>query len=107
MRNCVFFSKHRKDVYSPKLLELMRNLPNAREFAYVCIDADPVTRKRNEQLIEILEITEVPTIYIRGNKLQGLEAFEWITNELDNMADHSRQPHQQARQQASQQPPLG
>jgi len=78
MKNVVFFSRYKKDTYSPKLLAFMKRMPFRREFAYYCIDPHPVTRKRNDELLELLEVTEVPTLYVDGTKFVGQEAFEWL-----------------------------
>lgn len=64
----------------------MGQTPFARTFCFVCIDPDPVTRKRNDDLLNILQVESVPTVYYKGSKLVGSEAFEWLQYEMENMS---------------------
>jgi len=78
MKNVVFYSNYKRDINSPKLLALIKTMPFAKEFFYFCIDPDPVTRKRNEPLLFILDVVNVPTMFVNGEKLEGKEAFAWL-----------------------------
>ena len=85
MLNIVFFSRYKRDAYSPRLLAYMNSMPFRKEFKYYCIDPDPTTRKRNEELLELLEITEVPTLYVSGNKFVGNDAFLWLQEQAEQL----------------------
>ncbi len=85
MLNIVFFSRYKRDAYSPRLLAYMNSMPFRKEFKYYCIDPDPTTRKRNDELLELLEVTEVPTLYVSGNKFVGEEAFLWLQEQADQL----------------------
>lgn len=85
MLNIVFFSRFKRDAYSPRLLAFMNNMPFRKEFKYCCVDPDPITKKRNEELLELLEVTEVPTLYVAGNKFVGEEAFAWLHEQADQL----------------------
>lgn len=84
MRNVILYSKHCP--HSQKFLQLMQNTDFAREFSYVSIDPDPQTRKKNEELLFILEITKVPTVYVNGSKYDGTKAFEWLNAVLNRQS---------------------
>lgn len=85
MLNVVFFSRYKRDAYSPRLLAYMNSMPFRKEFKYYCIDPDPTTRKRNDELLELLEVTEVPTLYVGGNKFVGEEAFLWLQEQAEQI----------------------
>ena len=78
MKNSVFFSRAKKDAHSPRLLALLRNTPLKHEFCYYCVDPDPTTKKRNDDLLSLLDITKVPTMYVNGEKYVGEDAFLWV-----------------------------
>lgn len=78
MKNVVFYSKYKKDVNSPKLLSLIEQTPFKKDFIYCCIDPDPETKKRNEDLLFILDIKMVPTMYVNGEKYEGDQAMQWL-----------------------------
>ena len=92
MKNVVFFSRYKKDTYSPRLLAFMKNMPFRREFAYYCIDPHPVTRKRNDELLELLDVTEVPTLYVNGQKFVGEEAFSWLREQAELLQQREHEP---------------
>ncbi len=85
MLNIVFYSRYKRDAYSPRLLAFMNSMPFRKEFKYCCVDPDPVTKKRNDQLLELLEVTEVPTLYVAGNKFVGEEAFSWLHEQAEQI----------------------
>lgn len=85
MKNVVFYSKYKQDTNSPQLLAMMKNTPFAREFVYFCIDPDPVTKKRNKDLLTILEVTEVPTMYVDGQMYVGDDAIRWLQIQLQQL----------------------
>src|SRR6476659_7166121 len=78
MKNTVFYSKSKKDENSPRLLSIMQKMPFATEFIYYCVDPDPVTKKRNDDLLTVLGITDVPTMYYDGQKFVGKDAFDFL-----------------------------
>ncbi|KAJ3222678.1 hypothetical protein HDU81_009679 [Chytriomyces hyalinus] len=82
MKDIVFFSKYREDVNSPKLLSLLKLLPAAKSLCYYCIDRDPVTKKRNDDLLALFEVTAVPTLIIAGETFVGEDAFAWVNQQL-------------------------
>jgi hypothetical protein len=95
MKNIVFYSKYKKDVNSPKLLAFINATPFAKEFCFVCIDPDPVTKKRNDDLLFLLEVSEVPTLFVNGEKYVGEDAFEWVEHQylaLRNMGRNQAPP---------------
>jgi hypothetical protein len=106
MKDIVFYSKNRIDKFSPKLLEIMKTMPFAKEFAYYCIDNTPNNPTAKKDVMALFEIKEVPTMYVDGKKYVGPEAFEWLEDisiQLQNPQQHQQQMYQQQQQQ--QQPP--
>src|SRR5215210_1514818 len=63
---------------SKNLLNKLMNLPLANELAFYSVDPDPVTKKRNVDLIKILEINYTPTVYFAGKKFEGKAVFDWV-----------------------------
>jgi len=82
MQNTVFYSKAKIDENSPRVLQMMQNMPFANDFLYYCVDADPVTKKRNTDLLTVLGITDVPTMYIDGQKYVGEAALDWLRMQM-------------------------
>ncbi len=82
MKNVVFYSKTKKDTNSPKLIKLIDMLPFKNEFFYYCVDPDPKTKERNKELLYILDVEKVPTLFIQGEKLVGEDAFKWVQGYL-------------------------
>ena len=70
---------------SPRFLKIMEKMPFHSEFIYYCVDPDPVTKKRNEDLLTVLGITDVPTMYIDGQKFVGKDAFNWLQMQIHQM----------------------
>ncbi len=95
MLNIIFFSRYKRDAYSPRLVAYLNSMPFCKEFKYYCIDPDPVTRKRNDELLELLDVTEVPTLYVQGNKFVGEEAFGWLHEQADQLQGGGGQYPQQ------------
>lgn len=85
MKNTVFYSRSKKDVNSPRFLKIMEKMPFHGEFIYYCVDPDPVTKKRNEDLLTVLGITDVPTMYVDGQKFVGKDAFSWLQMQIHQM----------------------
>ena len=93
VRNCVIYSE--RCPHSMRFFDLMQNADFARSFVYSNIDPDPVTkRKKNEDLICLLRIVKVPTIYVNDQKFEGTECFQWF-----NAMQRSRQEQQMPQQQ--------
>jgi hypothetical protein len=114
MKDIVFYSKNRIDKFSPKLLEIMKTMPFAKEFAYYCIDNTPNNPNAKKDVMTLFEIKEVPTMYVDGKKYVGPEAFEWlqdISMQLQNpqqqqQQHQQQQMYQQQQQQQQQQQPM-
>ena len=85
MRNTVFYSKSKKDENSPRFLSIMGKMPFAKDFIYFCVDPDPVSKKRNEDLLTVLGITDVPTMYVDGQKYVGEDAFQYLRMAVHQM----------------------
>lgn len=99
MKNVVFYSRYKKDKNSPELLKKMKVMPFAAHFFYFCIDPDPITKKRNDDLLTILEVTDVPTMYVDGEKFVGEDAFEWLAVQEYRLFGAGKQPQQTQPQQ--------
>lgn len=104
MKDIVFYSKHKRDIHSPKLLQMIKTMPFAKNFSYFCIDKDPLTQKANQDVLYLFEIEEVPTMYVQGKKYKGIEAFEWLEQVYNEL--HSRQQQKQEQSNYQQAPPL-
>ena len=89
MKDVLFYSKNKKDVNSPQLLRIFELLPFRTEFLFFCVDPDRTTGKRNDELLQILEIEEVPTLLISGQTLVGEAAFRWAKAQLRAIMDAS------------------
>ena len=101
----VFYSKSKRDTNSPKLLQIFDLLPFKDEILFFCVDPDKVTKKRNDDLLNILEIEEVPTIIINNEMMVGETAFKWAKRYLRDMmdeqyghSDHEEEPLQEQQQ---------
>jgi hypothetical protein len=78
MKDIVFYSRNKLDIYSPKLLQMMKKMPFANDFVYFCIDKNPKTNTVNEEVLYLFEIEDIPTMYVQGKKLVGPETFKWL-----------------------------
>jgi len=80
MKNIIFYSKSKVDQHSPRLFEIMKRMPMQvqSEFIYYCIDPDPVSKKRNDDVLQLLGVSEVPTMYLQGEKYVGKDAFDCL-----------------------------
>lgn len=87
MRNIVFYSKSKGDPHSPRLFEILKAMPKTfqSEFVYYCIDPDPLTKKRNDDVLHLMGVTEVPTMYVNGEKYVGPDAFEWLLMQYNQL----------------------
>lgn len=85
MRDIIFYSKHKKDIYSPQLLKMLKMIPFHKDFLYYNIDKDPETGKVNDDVIQMFEIETVPTIYFKGQKLEGVAAFDFLKRIFEQM----------------------
>ncbi len=90
VKDCVFYSRHCQ--HSQRLIELLKDAPFAKQFAYISVDADPQTKKRNTAIIHVLEVDKVPTMYIGGRKLVGKDAFLWVQSAYEQSVNPPRQP---------------
>lgn len=84
------------------LLRGLDGVPWASSLVLYCVDPDPTTRKRNKDLLQILEVDKIPCIYTKGRKYVGKQAFELVQQWID-MAQGRQAPQQQ--QQRPQGPP--
>lgn len=101
MLDVVFYSK--RCAHSMKLIDTIRKMPFRDAFAYVSVDPDPATGKRNEELFKILQVDRVPTVYVDSKKYPGDEAFQWLNSQImlfRQSQQQSQQPHYN-QQQAS------
>ena len=87
MRNIVFYSKSKGDQYSPRLFEILKAMPKGfqSEFIYYCIDPDPLTKKRNDDVLHLMGVTEVPTMIVSGEKYVGNDAFQWLLMQYNQL----------------------
>ncbi len=97
MKNIIFYSKYRKDVNSPRLLELLRGTDLAREFHYYCIDENA-----SQDALFLLEVDKIPTMYANGEKFVGDEARQWVVAQLGHMT--GAPSHAPSEQMSSSQP---
>jgi len=100
MKNTIFYSKSKKDENSPRFLKIMEKMPFAGDFIYYCVDPDPVTKKRNDDLLTVLGITDVPTMYYDSQKFVGKDAFDFLRVLVHQMQQDGYEsppypPHQQ------------
>lgn len=112
LKNSVFYSLNKRDPHSRRLVKAIKQMPFGDQFTYVCIDPDPVTKQVNNDLLFILNITKVPTVYVHGTRLEGSEAVEWLQAEMEDLYGEQEYPPQyrpspaQQRQQPSQSGPF-
>ena len=95
MKDIVFYSKNKVDIYSPKLLQMMRKMPFAKDFVYFCIDKNPKTGVVNEEVLYLFEIEDIPTMYVQGKKLVGPETFKWLKSIHQEMMEPQQQQQPQ------------
>jgi len=103
MKDIIFYSKNKLDVYSPKLLQIIKTMPFAKEFSYYCIDKESNEPNCKKDILFLFEITDVPTMYVQGKKLVGPEAFDWLEFMYNKMNGGGGGGHQQQQQQPKQQ----
>jgi hypothetical protein len=87
MKNIVFYSRLKADQFSPRLLEIMKHMPKSfqSEFVYYCVDPDPITKQRNNDILHLFSVTRVPTMYVDGTKYEGDDAFTWLMMNYNQM----------------------
>lgn len=98
MKNVVFYSKLETDPHSSVLLSILEKMPFAGQLCYYCVNP----KKINKDLLTILEINDLPTMYIDGVKLVGNEAFEWLREQVQKMGgerERQRPPQTVTREQ--------
>jgi hypothetical protein len=81
--NIVFYSRHRGDIYSSPLLAELDLLQCSSCFKRYCIDPPAPGSKRNEDVLFLFDLTEVPTMYVSGQELVGAYALEWIRKQRE------------------------
>ena len=79
---------------SKKLLKHLTELPIASDLLFYSVDPDPNTKKRNTDLIKILEVNYTPTVYFRGQKLEGKAVFDWLDSVIRHTQSQSQGPQQ-------------
>lgn len=86
--NIVFFARHHKDPHSHGLLERLDRLPSAAIFKRYCVvDEDVKGHVKNEDVLRLFDVTEVPTLYVAGTKLVGYQAMDWVDAQLALLQD--------------------
>jgi hypothetical protein len=85
MKDVLFFSEKCK--HSRDLLNSLRDAPFKGQFCYVNVDT-----KRDDDLLKILEVQYVPTMFVGGRMLIGEQVFSWFDAAFDEFASRSREP---------------
>lgn len=85
MKDVLFFSEKCK--HSRDLLNSIRDAPFKDKFCYVNVD-----KKRDDDLLKILEVQYVPTMFVGGRMLIGEQVFSWFDAAFDEFASRSREP---------------
>lgn len=109
MKDCLFYSsacKHSRDI-----LNELNGHPLVNSLVFYNVDPDPVTKKRNKDLLTILDITATPTLYYSGKRYKGIHAYNMIRHMMnpqrvphpDQMAQQARQVQQPRQMQPQQQ----
>lgn len=103
MKDCLFYSsscKHSRDI-----LNELNGHPLVNALMFYNVDPDPVTKKRNKDLLTILDITATPTLYYSGKRYKGIHAYNMIRHMKNPQnVPHPDQITQQPRQMQPQQP---
>src|ERR1700709_2464555 len=50
----------------------------ANSFLLYCVDPEPGTGRRNDDLLKILDIQSVPTLVYQNEKFVGQDSFVWL-----------------------------
>ena len=112
MKDTIFYSRHRKDTSSPKLFQLLERTPFANSFLLYCVDPDKETGKRNDDLLKIIDISQVPTLVYQNEKYVGEDAFHWVREMMMHISgggggdmedSYNHRPPQQYQHQQQQQ----
>lgn len=98
MKDCLFYSSTCK--YSRDILNELNGHPLVNSLVFYNVDPDPVTKKRNKDLLTILEITATPTLYYSGKRYKGIHAYNMVLH----MKNPRKSPHPD--QIAQQQPQI-
>ena len=75
MRDVVFFSN--KCANCKEFLNTFLQMPFKDSFCYISVD-----KRKDDDLIKILEVEFVPTIFVSGNMLVGSQAFLWLDKQI-------------------------
>jgi hypothetical protein len=97
MKDVVFFSN--KCANCKEFLNTFLEMPFKDSFCYISVD-----KRKDDDLIKILEIEFVPTIFVRGNMMVGSQAFLWLEKQLLPAQEHRREPQEPIRPPVLQRP---
>ena len=75
MKDVVFFSN--KCVNCKEFLNTFLQMPFKDSFCYISVD-----KRKDDDLMKILEVEYVPTIFVGGKMMVGSQAFLWLENQL-------------------------
>ena len=88
MKDIVFYSQHKKDIYSDKLIEMLSMTRYAEQFAYYKVNNNQ--KGFNEDVIALFELDIIPTIIFKGKQYEGAEAFDLATQLFDKSREEPR-----------------
>jgi glutaredoxin len=104
MKNVLFFSDRCE--YSAALKKAMSRAPFKKDIYYI-----DVHNERHNDLIDVLDVTQVPTLFINGRMMVGDDAFDWLEGVFEEISGQQYGQPQYGQPQYGQpqygQPPYG
>jgi hypothetical protein len=83
MKNVLFFSDRCR--HSAEFMKAIQNAPFRKEICYINVDT-----KRDDNLLSILEVDRVPTLFVNGRMMVGDQVFHWLEDALGATQPPSR-----------------
>lgn len=72
--------------HSQKFINMLEKSGEATFFVKICVDRDAKTKKRHPSIIQY-NITEVPSIIVENKLLEGINAFNWLSEKIQSSYD--------------------
>lgn len=112
MKDIIFY--HEKDVPSQKFMRVFQNsgLENYVSMVLFHVDHPSNLSATTLELLDLLEVDRVPTLYHNGQRFSGAEAFEWVEFQVSHLTGSgpsqgvTRPPMSQAPMTPGSMPPM-
>ena len=90
--NALYYTRSPKGKLSMKAVRLLERLPFANEFIKVEIDKLSNDKEAIRNMMTLLNIKTIPTLYVDGRKYDGEYVFLWLQNQFAELQGGGQQP---------------